>query len=168
MLGEIGAHLSCRINPGEDLLVLDEIGYAPKALTSLKYFAEDMPELAVCAAGSLLGLQLGESSFPVGKVGFLEIRPMSFPEFLRGTGEEQAASLLEEWTPARPFPEILHQRFWDSLKHYLVVGGLPEVVEIYAGRREQPGEALALARKRQEELAVSYVADMAKRAEALK
>ena len=83
---------------------MDEIQACPKALTSLKYFHEQMPELAVCAAGSLLGLHLGGGSFPVGKVEYLEMFPMSFEEFLRASEENRICRFLEALPADQPIP----------------------------------------------------------------
>ena len=78
LLQEISFHLDTSINPDRDLLIFDEIQSASRAVASLKYFAEEKPELSVCGAGSLLGLHLAESAFPVGKVEFLALHPLSF------------------------------------------------------------------------------------------
>ena len=82
ILQQLEFELATSIQPSSDLLIFDEIQDCPRALTSLKYFQEDLPGLAVCSAGSLLGLQLNESSFPVGKVDFLFLQPLCFEEFL--------------------------------------------------------------------------------------
>ena len=87
IIQELNFYLDAPINLESDLLILDEIQECPRALTSLKYFCELMPEMAVCAAGSLLGIHLAQSSFPVGKVDYLKMNPMGFFEFLEGTGQ---------------------------------------------------------------------------------
>ncbi|MBI5529323.1 MAG: ATP-binding protein [Deltaproteobacteria bacterium] len=145
-----------------DLLILDEIQRCPRALTSLKYFAEEMPELAICAAGSLLGVTLADESFPVGKVTLARLRPMSFAEFLGGTGREQFLALLREHDLGGPFPETAHERLWEIWKHYVVVGGLPEVVGEYAKRKDDTYEAMKAVRKIQRDLLDTYMADIAK------
>jgi uncharacterized protein len=162
ILAELGFHLGITINPSRDLLIFDEIQAAPKALTSLKYFAEELPELSVCGAGSLLGLHLGAESFPVGKVEFLPVHPMTFEEFLRGTGEEQAAGFLEEYDFGSPVPELIHVRLWDLLKTYFAVGGMPEPVLAYNALKDDPFSALEAVRKSQQDLITAYGADVAK------
>jgi predicted AAA+ superfamily ATPase len=94
IIEELQFHLDQAINRREDLVIFDEIQRCPRALTSLKYFSEEMPELALCAAGSLLGVGLNMESFPVGKVEFLDLYPMSFYEFLTGIGKERLAELI--------------------------------------------------------------------------
>ena len=101
-----------------DLLILDEIQQCPRALTSLKCFAEEMPELAICAAGSLLGVHLGECSFPVGKVDEVRMFPLTFDEFLEADGSpvlQEAFAAIRELTPLSP---VLHQRLLDEFKTY--------------------------------------------------
>ena len=127
-----------RIVPGKTLLILDEIQECPKALTSLKFFCEDMPELAVMAAGSLLGLSYGRNeegdsatdgdrgSFPVGKVDRLNVYPMSFAEFLVASGKETFLKAIDagDWQSV----EALSNEFELLLKTYFIVGGMPEAV----------------------------------------
>ena len=114
---ELQFYLDRPIDRGQDLIIFDEIQRIPRALTSLKYFAEEMPELALCAAGSLLGVALQSDSFPVGKV-----------EFLDAAGKERLAGLIRNHDLTGPFPETAHDQLWELWKHYLVVGGLPEAV----------------------------------------
>ena len=159
---ELSFYLDDSITTESDLLILDEIQACPRALTSLKYFSEDLPELAVCAAGSLLGLQLGESSYPVGKVESLRMYPLSFTEFLAGSGESRYADFLNSFQGTEPIPEFMHKYLWDQLKIYLIVGGLPEIVEIYHEVRSDLFAALKAVRERQTELIGDYLADIAK------
>jgi len=158
-----------RIVPGKTLLVLDEIQESPRALTSLKYFHEKMPELAVIAAGSLLGLALTRKdsrrrklistkvSFPVGKVNFLDIPPMSFCEFLDAVGEGEKRKRIEE----RSWGTIgaLHKSYSELLKRYYVVGGMPEAVASYVEERDFPA-----VRRIQKEILLAYDKDFAKHA----
>lgn len=96
----------------------------------MKYFCEDAPQYHIVAAGSLLGMGLhSQVSFPVGKVNFLDLRPLSFSEFLRAMNQEQLVDVLlkGDWETI----SIFHQRLVENLKTYLYVGGMPEVVETY-------------------------------------
>ena len=87
IIQQLEFHLNATIDINDDLLILDEIQACPRAITSLKYFCEKLPGLAVCAAGSLLGVQLNEASYPVGKVDILHLYPMTFIEFLMALGD---------------------------------------------------------------------------------
>ena len=145
-----------------DLLVLDEIQQCPRALTSLKYFAEKMPELAVCAAGSLLGVHLGESSFPVGKVDELRMFPLTFEEFLMAGPNKMLYDAFESVNDLSPLSEMQHAMLWEEFKLYLVVGGLPEVVATFMEGRDDQFTALQDVRTIQTRLLSEYIADMAK------
>lgn len=162
ILDELSFHTNASIDAGRDLLIFDEIQVCPRALTSLKYFSEKMPELAVCCAGSLLGLHFGHSSFPVGKVDFLEMYPMSFREFLLGIGEQKAYDFLVGFAGDAPVPDVVHSRLWELLKIYFIVGGLPGVVNVYRENKPDRFAALGMVRKKQNNLLLSYEADMAK------
>jgi len=162
LLEEFRFYLGTAIDPQHDLLVFDEIQRCPRALTSLKYFCEEQPDLAVCAAGSLLGLAINSESFPVGKVTFLNLRPMNFIEFLEGLEEIQLADCLRGFSGEKPFPDAAHERLWDLWKSYLVVGGLPEVVKTYWELQTDRFAAIRSARKLQRDLINAYLADMAK------
>lgn len=127
ILAAISAAAHISIVPGETLIFLDEIQEADNGLTSLKYFNENAPEQHVIAAGSLLGHELHrQSSFPVGKVQFLTLRPMSFTEFLGALGEEGLAGFIDkgDWTNVNTFGAKLRER----LRQYYYVGGMPEAV----------------------------------------
>ena len=119
-----------RINPQSTLLVFDEVQEVPKALSSLKYFDENAPGYAIVAGGSLLGIALHHgTSFPVGKVDFLNLYPMSFSEFLEGIGEDGLAEMLNsmDWKLIAAFKT----KFIDLLRKYYYVGGMPEAVAEY-------------------------------------
>jgi predicted AAA+ superfamily ATPase len=147
-----------KINEETDLIIFDEIQSCPRALTSLKYFAEDMPNQHVAAAGSLLGVFLNSEPFPVGKVTWLNIGPFNFREFLQALEQE---NLLIEMLK-KP-SEFLHIKLWQLWKEYLVVGGLPEVVMSYKKHRsESPLDCFQIVRSVQESLVNSYIADMTK------
>ncbi len=162
ILQELSFYLDASINTNQDLLIFDEIQACPKALTSLKYFHEELPSFAICAAGSLLGLHLGEISFPVGKVEYLEMFPMDFMEFLEASGETRYLEFLKSFQGKESIPEIVHSHLWEQLKVYFVVGGLPEIVKIYVQNKENLFNALQLARQKQKDLVNGYLADIAK------
>lgn len=149
------------IDPDHDLVIFDEIQEVPKALTSLKYFYEDCPQLHLCGAGSLLGIHLNPTSFPVGKVTFETLRPMSFEEFLLAI-DDKSLSYLESFHQKRDIPAIIHEHLWNQLKIYFIVGGLPEVISTYCENISNPFEAFSKVRKKQNDLLNSYYADIAK------
>lgn len=119
------------------LIIFDEIQECNEALNSLKYFCEDAPEYAIVCAGSLLGVALNRSgaSFPVGKVDFMTLYPVSFAEYLRADDEKLYHSylMIDE---VMSVPEVLHQQLLDAYKVYLVLGGMPEAVSTYIDTRE--------------------------------
>jgi len=154
--------LNTPIERQADLLFFDEIQQCPRALTSLKYFAERMPEMAVCAAGSLLGVHLGESSFPVGKVDELRMHPMTFEEFLLAGANPMLHEAFASIRALAPLSETLHAKLWEEFKFYLVTGGLPEVVAAFLSRRDDLFAAFQEVRAVQTRLTSDYVADMAK------
>src|SRR3989338_5931219 len=119
------------IDEKKDLVIFDEIQACPRALTSLKYFQEEMPELALCSAGSLLGVYLAPVSFPVGKIHWLTLHPMSFEEFLLAIDDEKSVSYLAQCNQHTKTPAVIHHHLWERLKWYFVVGGLPEAVNIF-------------------------------------
>lgn len=116
IIQKLNFNLNTSIDIQRDLLIFDEIQECPKALTSLKYFNEEMPELALCSAGSLLGIHLTPVSFPVGKVNMLHMYPMSFREFLMALDEEHALNFLDEVQISKTIPEIIHAYLWERLK----------------------------------------------------
>ena len=120
-----------KINSEDTLIIFDEVQEVPKALSSLKYFYEDAPEYHVVCAGSLLGIALhGGTSFPVGKVEFLKLYPMSFREFLTATGRKPYVELLEQ--KDHQMISSFKQIYIDALKEYYYVGGMPEAVLSYS------------------------------------
>ena len=124
-----------KIDPESTLLVFDEVQEVPQALTSLKYFNENAPQYQIICAGSLLGVALHKgTSFPVGKVEFLDLLPLSFDEFMLAMGKGQLASLLRQgdFTMAAAF----RQDFIDLLKQYFFVGGMPEAVGAFSENRD--------------------------------
>lgn len=115
----------------DTLIIFDEIQACPNALNSLKYFCEDAPEYYIVCAGSLLGLTLTEG-FPVGKVDFLDMGPMTFKEFLLAMGDDNYVEYLESLNEIETIPDAFSQPLIEKLKMYFVVGGMPEVVKIWA------------------------------------
>ncbi|MBI4650043.1 ATP-binding protein [Candidatus Desantisbacteria bacterium] len=162
ILKELSFHLNLPIDPKNDIILFDEIQNAPKALTSLKYFYEEMPEMAICSAGSLLGLHLGNEAFPVGKVDFLELYPFSFAEFLRGTGDQKSYIFLRDYSKGQTVSDHIHNHLWEQLKIYFIVGGLPEVINTYVLHKNDLFSAMEQVRKKQKDLIIAYNADMAK------
>lgn len=162
IVSEIGFLLDTSIDLENDLIIFDEIQACNSALTGLKYFSEQMPELALCCAGSLLGLHLGESSFPVGKVDFLHMHPMSFAEFLEANDDQKSLAILNNCTLKDSIAEIIHEYLWQQLKIYFVTGGLPEVVQTYLNYKDDLYIALQEVRKKQTEIIYGYYADIAK------
>ena len=124
-----------KIDPDKSLLIFDEVQEVPRALASLKYFYENAPQYHIVCAGSLLGIALHQgTSFPVGKVDFLKLYPLSFKEFLMATDKERFAELLDK----RDFQMItgFKQTYIDALKHYYFVGGMPEAVQSFAENKD--------------------------------
>lgn len=124
-----------KIDPDNCLLIFDEVQEVPRALTSLKYFCEDAPQYNIVCAGSLLGIALHQgTSFPVGKVNFLKLYPLSFREFLMATGKEQFAQLIgsQDFQMIKSF----RQTYIDALKQYYFVGGMPEAVQSFADNKD--------------------------------
>ncbi|MBQ8564081.1 MAG: ATP-binding protein, partial [Firmicutes bacterium] len=124
-----------KIDSENTLLIFDEVQEVPRALASLKYFYEDAPEYHIVCAGSLLGIALHQgTSFPVGKVSFLKLYPLSFREFLMAMGKERFAELLEK----QDFQMIasFRQTYMDALKQYYFVGGMPEAVQSFSENKD--------------------------------
>lgn len=145
-----------------DLIIFDEVQACPKALNSLKYFSEKMPDYAICCAGSLLGLFLNSASFPVGRVEFAELFPLNFHEFLMACDDQKSLQILNAFDFTTPLPSVVHEHLWNRFKHYLIVGGLPAVVQAYIQNRNDLYECLETVRSLQKNLVLSYLADMAK------
>lgn len=121
-----------KIEPDKTLIIFDEIQEVPRALTSLKYFAEQAPEYAICCAGSLLGVFLHDSvSFPVGKVEFLELKPLDFEEFLLANNENEIINLLKNNINFDKIPDILSNKLKDYLRKYFVIGGMPRAINTW-------------------------------------
>ena len=147
--------LQQKITPGKTLLFFDEIQACPRAITALRYFYEEMPELHVVAAGSLLEFALEESSFPVGRVQFLNLYPLCFAEYLEAIGNIPAATAVLG-NPAEISPAV-HDLLREELKRYFFIGGMPAAVKAYL-----ENNSLRDAFEVQQEIAESYRMDFAK------
>ena len=146
------------INPDDTLIVFDEIQAAIGGLTALKYFCEDTPQYHVIAAGSLLGMNVHQNiSFPVGKVDFLYLNPLSFPEFLKALDEKRLADLLEN--PDWKTVNIFKDKLLNYLRYYLFTGGMPEVVSNFAEHRD-----FRFVRNLQRQILTTYQKDFSKHA----
>jgi len=140
------------------LIIFDEVQAVPRALTSLKYFNENAPQYHIVAAGSLLGVALHPgTSFPVGKVGFMDLRPLSFSEFLCAIGHERYAEILESGDV--DLIGTLRPELIDLIKKYMFVGGMPEAVAQYAQSRDY-----STVREIQRTILASYENDFSKHA----
>jgi predicted AAA+ superfamily ATPase len=129
IISELELLLNKSIILDKDLLFFDEIQSCPRAIMALRYFYEDLPELKVIAAGSLLEFALKEISFPVGRVQFMDMYPMVFTEFLYGLGKDIMADTLI--SGSKDFSENVHQMFLEQLRLYFFIGGMPECVKTY-------------------------------------
>ena len=125
------------IKPHETLIIFDEIQECNKALNTLKYFCENAPQYHVACAGSLLGVALSKpASFPVGKVDFLNITPMTFTEFLLANGDRNLAEYMNKLGKIEPIPEAFYNPLYEKLKMYFITGGMPESVRSWTEDRE--------------------------------
>ncbi len=160
IIRDLGIHLEMKIDPDSTLIFLDEIQECPNALTCLKYFCEHAPEYHVVAAGSLLGVKLSRArGFPVGKVHFLNLYPMSFFEFLDAMNKSMLRAMLEEIKVMEPLAEPHHTQLIELLKTYFYVGGMPRPVLRYV----ETGD-FGLVRETQEDILKAYMQDFAKHA----
>jgi len=156
ILSIIEIEVNHKIQRDKTLLIFDEIQEAEKGLTALKYFCEQAPEYYIVAAGSLLGVSLQKNtSFPVGKVDFLRMYPISFFEFLENVGQ----GLLKEHLAAENWPviEVFHDKLVELLRLYYFIGGMPEAVNSYIQQSD-----LREVRAIQEKILIGYENDFAK------
>jgi predicted AAA+ superfamily ATPase len=131
ILRRIEALAGQRLTIGKTLLFFDEVQFCPEAIISLRYFFEEMPDLHIMAAGSLLEFTIEKISIPVGRITFRHLGPMSFEEFLHNSGNQILLEEIREHPVSMPFPEALHNRAISLLKEYLAIGGMPQVVASY-------------------------------------
>lgn len=161
IIREIELMEQCTITPGKTLLILDEIQEVPRAITALKYFCENMRELHVACAGSLLGVALKNENiaFPVGKVNRLQMYPMSFREFVEANGQGKYIEILNDWDCEREIPEVYSRPLEQLLKEYYLVGGMPEVVQEYINTHN-----IMAVQEIQDEILADYADDFSKHA----
>ena len=158
IIASLSLYIGKKIEPEKSLVFFDEIQAEPSVLTSLKYFREDAAQYDIIAAGSLLGVSIGKkTSFPVGKVSFLYLHPMSFSEYLMAAGEHLFLEELDTLSDIQPFPEAIHNKMTDHLKIYLFLGGMPEVINTYL----ETGD-IALVRRIQKDILKAYDRDFSK------
>lgn len=157
----LAIHSNMEIDAQNTLIIFDEIQNCPKALNSLKYFCEEANEYHITAAGSLLGVKTagGEKGFPVGKVNFLHLYPLTFFEFLSAQNHEKLRHFLEEYNTFEPIPNPLHEQLLQLLKLYYFIGGMPEAVAEYAKHQN-----LKVVREVHLEILNAYERDFAKHA----
>lgn len=145
------------ILPGKTLIIFDEIQECPNALNSLKYFQEEANEYHIACAGSLLGIRLSHTSFPVGKVEFLNMYPMTFSEFLIADNCENLVEYMKSITKVEKIPDIFFNQLEEKLKAYFIIGGMPEAVEIWANEKN-----IELVNNVQENILKAYESDFSK------
>ncbi len=135
-----------KILPEKTLIVFDEIQDSPDVINALKYFCENAPKYHVACALSLLGIALARpSSFPVGKVNFLNVYPMSFKEFLIANGDQNLATYIDTINDLNPIPDAFFNPLYEKLKMYFVTGGMPESVLMWTQARDVQAMQEALA-----------------------
>lgn len=126
-----------KIEAETTLIIFDEVQDCPEVLNAMKYFCEDAPHYHVACAGSLLGITLAKpSSFPVGKVNFMQIYPMTFKEFLLANGDENLVTFLDQMDTIEPVPDAFFNPLCEKLKMYYVTGGMPESVLMWSQARD--------------------------------
>lgn len=153
IIQELEFYTEKKIMPGQTLLFFDEIQACENALQSIRYFYEELPSLHLISAGSLLEFSLTTSSFPVGRVSFEWLYPMTFREVLQASHKEILLQNLPTLFSSSPIPsEMLHQKVMEELKRYMIIGGMPEAVKTYLET-----ESLAKVKEVQDEMIQSYM-----------
>lgn len=145
------------ILPEKTLIIFDEIQECPDALNSLKYFQEEANEYHIISAGSLLGIRLSHTSFPVGKVDFLDMFPMTFTEFLQADGCENLVDYMSSIKEVTDIPDILFDKLNEKLKAYFIIGGMPEAVASWTQNKD-----VEKVNKIQENILKAYESDFSK------
>ena len=162
IINNLNLYFGRTIDPNKTLIFFDEIQSAPEAITALKYFYEDAPQYHLIAAGSLLGVSVGkQSSFPVGKVTFMTMYPMTFDEYLVAIDEEMLKAQISDPEKLINIPEVIHDRLTRHFKLYLYLGGMPEVLQSFIDNND-----IAKARKIQDDILKAYERDFSKYADA--
>jgi predicted AAA+ superfamily ATPase len=160
LIRQISLYFNQPIDATETLLIFDEIQECPEALNSLKYFYEEAPEYHIVAAGSLLGVKLANTKgFPVGKVHFMDVYPLSFFEFLTALNRQDLRAFLESIKTSEKVPVPIHDELLDLLRRYFYLGGMPEVVADYVAHQDYQQ-----ARVIQQDILDAYLLDVAKHA----
>ena len=151
--------LDVTIDEEETLLFLDEIQNAPAIFAKLRYFYEDLPDLHIIAAGSLLEFLLAEHTFsmPVGRIEYLFLGPLNFEEFLSGIGQVKLVNYIKEYSFEKPIPEIIHEKLLKFVKKYFVIGGMPAVIRQFSDKEDYKG-----ALREQKNLLQTYIDDFNK------
>ncbi len=163
IIQSLSLHVGHQINIATDLLIFDEIQNCPRAISSLKYFCEEMPHAYICTAGSLLGVKLSSEAFPVGKVEYLDMYPMSYEEFLYATSNDMLIDIYRNFDfKPNSIPKVAHSQFWDLLKQYYVTGGMPEAIQAFINCGGNHMDGFMAARKIQKNLLRDYHADVSK------
>ena len=153
----LGLYCGHPIDPEETLIIFDEIQECPDALNSLKYFCEEAPQYHIMAAGSLLGVAIHHhKGFPVGKVDFLHMYPITFREYLR-TDNQRLVDYIDDIDSIQPLPEIISGKLWEAFRKYEICGGMPKAA--VASVENRGNEAIS---KEQEEILTSYYFDFSK------
>lgn len=145
------------IMPGKTLIIFDEIQECPNALNSLKYFYEEANEYHIACAGSLLGICLSHTSFPVGKVEFLNMYPMTFSEFLLADNAQNLVEYMQSIEKIEAIPDIFFNQLEEKLKAYYIIGGMPEAVNAWVNEKN-----MEIVNNIQENILLSYVSDFSK------
>ncbi len=152
------------VDQEHDLIILDEIQLCPRAMTSLKYFAEEGPRYAVCCAGSLIGLSGSEGSYPVGKVSSRSLFPMSFGEYLGAADPPLHQRFMEFVRSPEPLAELVHQKLLTRMLEFFVVGGMPEAVGVFVRTGTLSADATSELTRIHRDLVTGYRSDFAKHA----
>mgnify|MGYP004602013105 FL=1 len=145
------------IKPEKTLIIFDEIQECPNALNSLKYFQEEANEYHIVCAGSLLGIRLSHTSFPVGKVEFLNMYPMTFSEFLIADNCENLVEYMKSIKSIEKIPDIFFNQLEEKLKAYFIIGGMPEAVQVWVNEKN-----IELVERVQQNILKAYESDFSK------
>ncbi|OGC24459.1 hypothetical protein A3J90_04880 [candidate division WOR-1 bacterium RIFOXYC2_FULL_37_10] len=159
ILKDIELFVNKKIIPSKTLLFIDEIQNSAEAIKSLRYFYEEVPELHIISAGSLLEVRMKKEgwSFPVGRVEFLYLYPTTFEEFLNALGENNLLEYLGKYRPNEPLSEVIENKLFGLLSDYMIIGGMPEVIKEYLKSKD-----LITIKKCHDDLILSFKEDFVK------